>query len=241
MTYNATVRFSYINDTDSTPSEYFPEIVDKHTITIEAPAQDLNVHQHFELFKAFLRAMDFNEYSILDGACRIAFNDSNDEAQMKKLMEEYELQDKQDSYLSHKETEEICKFMNGKESAWNEIKDNRVRETLQLYIDRDHRVYDKLEAEIRDLKAKLSRALNPDAPNYLPEEMDAMCAENTPSVQTLKDAEVVCKDCGSKYGHYSVSCSSTWIGKCNVCGKDKPVTEVRDWGYLAKGIGELKK
>jgi hypothetical protein len=137
--YNATVRLSYINDTDANPSKYFPELVDKHTITIEAPAQDLNVHQHFELFKAFLRAMDFNEYSILDGACRLAFNDSNDEKQMNKLMEEYELQDK------------------------------------QAYNDEDCRA---MEAEIRDLKAKLSRALNPDAPQYLPEEIDAMCAEN---------------------------------------------------------------
>jgi hypothetical protein len=136
--YNATVRLSYINDTDANPSKYFPEIVDKHTITIEAPAQDLNVHQHFELFKAFLRAMDFNEYSIMDGACRLAFNDSNDEKQMNKLMEEYELQDK------------------------------------QAYNDEDCRA---MEAEIRDLKAKLSRALNPDAPQYLPEEMDAMDAE----------------------------------------------------------------
>jgi hypothetical protein len=200
--YNATVKFSYINDTDTNPSKYFPELVDKHTITIEAPAQDLNVHQHFELFKAFLRAMDFNEYSIMDGACRLAFNDSNDEAQMKKLMEEYELQDK------------------------------------QAYDDDDCRA---MEAEIRDLKAKLSRALNPDAPQYLPEEMDAMTAENTPSVQTLMDAEVVCKDCGSKYGTYSVGCSSTWLGICNVCGKNAPITEVRDWGYLAKGIGELEK
>jgi hypothetical protein len=199
--YNATVRLSYINDTDANPSKYFPELVDKHTITIEAPAQDLNVHQHFELFKAFLRAMDFNEYSIMDGACRLAFNDSNDEAQMKKLMEEYELQDK------------------------------------QAYDDDDCRA---MEAEILDLKAKLSRALNPDCEQYTDAEMDAMCAENTPSVQTLMDAEVVCKDCGSKYGTYSVGCSSTWMGKCNVCGKDKPVTEVRDWGYLAKGIGELK-
>jgi hypothetical protein len=95
MTYEATVKFSYINNTDPSPSKYFPEIVDKHTITIEAPAQDMNVHQHFELFKAFLRAMDFNEYSIMDGAARLAFNDSNDEAQMNKLMKEYDLQDKQ--------------------------------------------------------------------------------------------------------------------------------------------------
>jgi hypothetical protein len=203
MTYSATVKLQYINDTDANPSKYFPELVDKHTITIEAPAQDLNVHQHFELFKAFLRAMDFNEYSILDGACRIAFNDSNDEAQMKKLMEEYELQDK------------------------------------QAYDDDDCRA---MEAEIRDLKAKLSRALNPDAPQYLPEEMDAMTAENEKELlNRLQDAEVVCKDCGSKYGTYSVGCSSTWMGKCNVCGEEKGITEVRDYGWLKKGIEKLKK
>jgi hypothetical protein len=95
MTYEAAVKFSYINNTEPSPSKYFPEIVDRHTITIEAPAQDMNVHQHFELFKAFLRAMDFNEYSIMDGAARLAFNDNNDEAQMNKLMKEYDLQDKQ--------------------------------------------------------------------------------------------------------------------------------------------------
>lgn len=52
----------------------------------------------------------------------------------------------------------------------------------------------------------------------------------------LRQADVVCKDCGTKYGKYSVGCSSTWNGTCGVCGEDKPVTEVRDWGYLTKGI-----
>jgi len=93
--YNATVKLCYINDTDANPSKYFPEIVDKQTITIEAPACDLNVHQYFELFKGFLRAVGFTDYNIMDAGCRLAFNDSNDEAQMKKLMEEYELQDRQ--------------------------------------------------------------------------------------------------------------------------------------------------
>ena len=138
MTYEATVKFSYINNTEPSPSKYFPEIVDNHKITIEAPAQDMNVHQHFELFKAFLRAMDFNEYSIMDGACRLAFNDSNDEAQMNKLMKEYELQDK------------------------------------QAYDDDDCRA---MEAEILDLKAKLSRLEQPDNPQYTDEEISAMCAE----------------------------------------------------------------
>ena len=55
------------------------------------------------------------------------------------------------------------------------------------------------------------------------------------------DAEVVCKDCGSKYGTYSVGCSSIWEGTCGVCGKTTGVTEVRDYGYLSKGIKELSK
>ena len=55
----------------------------------------------------------------------------------------------------------------------------------------------------------------------------------------LMQADVVCKDCGEKYGKYSVGCSSTWMGTCGVCGEEKGVTEVRDWGYLTKGINEL--
>ena len=56
----------------------------------------------------------------------------------------------------------------------------------------------------------------------------------------LIQAEVVCRDCGMKYGKYSVGCSSTWEGECDVCGERKGITEVRDWGYLGKGIQELK-
>ena len=59
-------------------------------------------------------------------------------------------------------------------------------------------------------------------------------------LQKLVQADVVCRDCGMKYGKYSVGCSSTWTGTCDVCGEEKGVTEVRDWGYLGKGISELK-
>jgi hypothetical protein len=57
----------------------------------------------------------------------------------------------------------------------------------------------------------------------------------------LYGAEVVCNECGMKYGKYSVGCSSKWMGTCDVCGEDKPVTEVRDYGYLQKGINDLKQ
>jgi hypothetical protein len=133
--------------------------------------------------------------------------------------------------------------------AFNEMRTpDQMRKTAEDYdlklIEDYHDIVwkmEKLEAENRDLKAKLSRLENPDNSNYTDEEMKAMCAENTPSVQTLMDAEVTCHDCGKKYGKYSVGCSSTWEGKCHVCGETKGVTEVRDYGYFAKGIGELSK
>lgn len=100
----------------------------------------------------------------------------------------------------------------------------------------------KLEAQVRDLKAKLSRLENPDNPQYTEEEMDAMSHEVADAlVSKLQGAYTVCKDCGSKYGEYSVGCSSVCEGKCDVCGETKPVTEARDYGYLNKGIEELLK
>lgn len=96
MTYSAKVKFTFINDTPPQYSKTFPELLDEHSITMEAPAQDLNIHQYFSLFKSFLRAIDFSEYSIMDGACGVAFNGSNKEEDMLKLMEEYDLRDKYD-------------------------------------------------------------------------------------------------------------------------------------------------
>ncbi len=99
----------------------------------------------------------------------------------------------------------------------------------------------KLQEEIYDLKAKLSRFQQPDNPNYTEEEMEAMTHQNEVTADILKSAEVVCGDCGSKYGHYSVGCSSTYTGTCNVCGQEKSITEVRDWNYLKEGIDKLSK
>ena len=130
MTYNATVKLCYINDTEVSHNKYFPEIVDKQTITIEAPAQDLNTHQCFELFKGFLRAVGFDDYGIMDGACRIAFNDCNREDDMKKLADEYEL------FLAEDYHKKIGEY------------DKQQDEEIK-----------KLEAEIRELKAKLGEVL----------------------------------------------------------------------------------
>ena len=52
--------------------------------------------------------------------------------------------------------------------------------------------------------------------------------------EKLKKASVVCQDCGEKYGKYIAGCSSVWTGKCDVCGKKKFITEVRDYNDLRK-------
>lgn len=64
---------------------------------------------------------------------------------------------------------------------------------------------------------------------------------NKQLIKKLEQACVVCRDCGLKYGVYSVGCSSVWEGVCNVCGETKPVTETRDYGYLVTGIRKLLK
>ena len=128
--YNAIIKLCYINDTEASYNKYFPEIVDKQTITIEAPAQDLNTHQYFELFKGFLRAVGFDDYGIMDGACRIAFNDCNREDDMKKVADEYDLI--------------LVEDYNKKLVEYDAQQDEEIK---------------KLEAEIRELKAKLARVL----------------------------------------------------------------------------------
>jgi hypothetical protein len=130
MTYKATVKFSYTSDSQDAPSKYFHEGVDRKTITIEAPAEDLNIYQYYELFKNFLGAAGFCEYSIMDGACRVAFNDSNSQEQMKKVADEYDLIPAEDY---HKK--------------------------LVEYDAQQDRDIAGLEAEIKELKEKLARVL----------------------------------------------------------------------------------
>lgn len=60
-------------------------------------------------------------------------------------------------------------------------------------------------------------------------------------LKKLEDAAVCCRECGMKYGIYSVGCSSVYMGTCRVCDQEKPVTETRDWGYLYKGRTALIK
>ena len=134
MTYSAKITLNY----SSTSDLYNDDVLPEEKITMEVPAEDLNIHQAFKFYSNFLRAIGLHDISIMRGACALAFNDLQSEEDMKKVAQEYDL---------------IL------------IEDNDVTEA------------ESLRAEILNLKAQLSRALNPDAPQYTEEEMDAMSYE----------------------------------------------------------------
>ena len=131
MTYSAKITLNY----SSTSDLYDDDVLPEENITMEAPAEHLNIHQAFKFYSNFLRAIGHLDISIMRGACALAFNDLQSEEDMKKVAQEYDL---------------IL------------IEDNDVTEA------------ESLRAEILNLKAQLSRALNPDAPQYTDEEMSAM-------------------------------------------------------------------
>ena len=131
MTYSAKITLNYSSKSDLYDDDVLPE----EKITMEVPAEDLNIHQAFKFYSNFLRAIGHLDISIMRGACALAFNDLCSLDDMKKVAQEYDL------LL---------------------IEDNDVTEA------------ESLRAEILNLKAQLSRALNPDAPQYTDEEMSAM-------------------------------------------------------------------
>ena len=124
-------------------------------ITIESPHTDLTINQYFKLFSSFLSAIGFNSISIMKGATELAFSEDNNQEDMKTVAEEYGLLMEENLYekISPVEAEAL--------------------EWKLKYEDAQKEIH-KLQVEIIDLSAHLSRRENPDYPNYTDEEMTAM-------------------------------------------------------------------
>lgn len=220
MTFTAKIKIQYTSKWDSKGGIYDNEELPAENVIFEVPAEDLNTIQLFKLFHNFMLAIGHNQRGIDKGAMSLVFNEMRDIEDMRKVAEEYDLKLQEDLSVDEK---------------WNE--QNKVEPNHW-----EHRYWELRSStgrQITDLKAKLSRALNPDNPNYTESEMDALCMDNDVTVDTLKNADVVCFDCGKKYGEYHNGVSSIWVGKCGVCGETKRITESRDFKYLMKGIREL--
>ena len=131
MTYDAKVTLKFDSTWSSTTGGiYDAEILPEQHITFEAPAEDLNATQLFQLFSKFMFSMGYAEKSIASGACYLAFNDMRSFEDMKKVADEYDL------ILAEDYHKKLVEY--------------------DAQQDRDIAV---LEAEIRELKEKLARVL----------------------------------------------------------------------------------
>ena len=91
MTHGAKLTLKYDSKFEYTGTYYGDDILPEEHITMEIPAEDLNTMQLFRFFSNFLRSIGHNEYGIMKGACNLAFNEMNNEDDMKKLAHEFDL------------------------------------------------------------------------------------------------------------------------------------------------------
>jgi hypothetical protein len=75
---------------DELPSSY-RSMVNDQTVRVSSPRDDMNVHQYFNLFQSFLRAVGFSDRVIMDGAAELAFNEFRDEKMMREVAENNDL------------------------------------------------------------------------------------------------------------------------------------------------------
>lgn len=75
---------------DELPSSY-RSMVNDQTVRISSPRDDMNIHQYFNLFQSFLRAVGFDDRVIMSGATELAFNEFRDEKMMREVAENNDL------------------------------------------------------------------------------------------------------------------------------------------------------
>jgi len=128
MTYDAKVTLKFDSTWSSTGGIYDAEILPEQHITFEAPVEDLNATQLFQLFSKFMFSLGYTEKSIASGACYLAFNDMRSFEDMKKVADEYDL------FLAEDYHKKLVEY------------DTQHDEEIK-----------KLEAEIKELKEKLAK------------------------------------------------------------------------------------
>lgn len=94
MTYTAKLKIQYDAEWESTGkyySSYKDGMLPEEHITMEIPAEDLSTMQLFKFFSNFLRAIGHSEVGIMKGACFTAFNELQNEEDMRKIAHEFDL------------------------------------------------------------------------------------------------------------------------------------------------------
>ena len=190
MTYEAKLTIKFDSKFTHSPySSYETDTLPEEHYTFEVPADDLTSTQVFALFKKVMLTMGYDERVIAAGVMSTVFNPDGDENLMRKMCEEFDLTMNED--VGKKVQEEVQKQLEiEKELA--QVKKGpmgTVPDNMPPWGHSDMEAlgntpgtpgsYRKLYQENLDLKAKLSRLENPDAPQYTDEEIEAMCSEES--------------------------------------------------------------
>ena len=108
MSYEATVEFKFNStytpeyksgfgstiDDDFIPEEHF---------VITAPAADLSARQYFKLFEKFMLAVGMSPHNIRSGAMSLVLNEWVNDADQRKICDEYEVTRNEDLHEKFKE------------------------------------------------------------------------------------------------------------------------------------------
>jgi hypothetical protein len=170
MTHGAKLTLKYDSKFEYTGTYYGDDILPEEHITMEIPAEDLSTMQLFRFFSNFLRSIGHNEYGIMKGACSLAFNEMNNEDDMKKLAHEFDLV--------------MEEHIGARVDMFQDLAEKWEKQYWELRTN--------TQKEINNLKAEISRLKNPDNPQYTDEELNAMCdaAEDKESCKEMTTREL---------------------------------------------------
>ena len=111
MTYEATVEFKFDATYTHDYSRGFGSTIDDDFIpeehfVITAPAADLSCRQYFKLFEKFMLAVGMSPHNIRQGAMSLVLNEWVNDADQRKICDEYEVTRNEDLHEKFKEFKE---------------------------------------------------------------------------------------------------------------------------------------
>ena len=120
MTYEATVEFKF--DSTWTPtyaSSIDDDFIPEEHFVITAPAADLNCRQYFKLFEKFMLGVGMSPHNIREGAMSLVLNELVNDADQRKICDEYEVTRNEDLPEKFREWKKLNKaiesFRNSKQ------------------------------------------------------------------------------------------------------------------------------
>ena len=108
MTYEATVEFKF--DSTWTPtyaSSIDDDFIPEENLLITAPAGDLSARQYFKLFEKFMLAVGMSPDNIRSGAMSLVLNEWVNDADQRKICEEYDVTRNEDLHEKFKEWKKL--------------------------------------------------------------------------------------------------------------------------------------